>query len=264
MSGVPQSKVVADSRSQSAVRTQQLPDIGSLDSAKNGSQFVESIKDRPEQLEPALRTADSRTTQANQGRPVLRSRLRPPQKPLAPTSKQRDSNSTSTADDITLVEIPRLQPIRTAAWWLGSIFLILLTLFQLKQYFLVDLAQFDAIRPYLVAVCHYAGCEVPPRGEFALIELIDTRVNPHPDTPDALRVTASLINRAAFEQLYPNIQVTLTDRVGRIVGRRTYSPKQYLGSDGKNLTPNIVERITLDLAHPDESAVGYELELVSS
>jgi len=245
-------KDVTETRFRSSIGRQQLTDIGDLDPPERSTQVDQSIKPQT--------GSDS----GNPESPALEPKLRQEQKSVNRSSNKRDSNLSSTADDITLVEIPRLQPVRTAAWWLGSIFLVLLALFQLKQYYLVDLAQFSALRPYLATICNYAGCEIPPVREFALIELLDTRVNPHPDTPEALRVTASLINRATFEQRFPHIQVTLTDRVGRIVGRRTYSPKQYLGSSAKVLTPNVVERIALDLAHPEETAVGYELQLVSS
>ncbi|MFC1664771.1 zinc-ribbon and DUF3426 domain-containing protein [Pseudomonadota bacterium] len=253
-----------DPSGQTAERSHQIPDTDSANGPKNSSGNKQHIEHRAEQLKSISPTAAQTTVQSSQGGAGLRSNLRPPRKSSERTSKERDTHLSSTADDITLVEIPRLQPIRTAAWWLSSIFLVLLALFQLKQFYLVDLAQFAAIRPYLKTMCIYAGCEVPPRHEFALIELIDTRVNPHPDSPDALRVTASLISRARFEQVYPHVQVTLKDRVGRIVGRQTYSPEQYLGSSIKMLAPNVVEQITLDLANPDEAAVGYELELVSS
>ena len=262
-SGMTQAKEV-ESLEQEELVGEQISQAGSPGMVGSRPQSKPSAERRPEPIEnesgrtqvPPVQTHGEAAGQAINASSAYKS--------SDAASKPRENKVSSTADDITLVEIPRLQPMRTAAWWLGSIFLVLLALFQLKQFYLVDLAQFGVIRPYLKTVCHYLGCEVPPRHEFVLIELIDTRVNPDPDTPEALRVTASLISRAAFEQHYPHIQVTLTDRVGRIVGRRTYSPKQYLGTGAKVLVPNVVERITLDLVHPDEAAVGYELELVSS
>ena len=248
----PLAKEVSETGGRGSGGRRQLTDIGGLDRAEMDPQIDQSIKTQTESA-----------TVISEGS-ALKPRSTPGQKSASRSLKESDTTLSSTADDITLVEIPRLQPVRTAAWWLGSIFLVLLALFQVKQYYLVDLAQFGALRPYLATFCNYAGCEIPPMHEFALIELLDTRVNPHPDSPEALRVTASLVNRATFEQRFPHIQVTLTDRVGRIVGRRTYSPNQYIGSSAKVLTPNVVERITLDLAHPEETAVGYELLLVSS
>ena len=145
-------------------------------------------------------------------------------------------------------------------------FLLLLLGYQLKDQYLEDLGAADWVRPVMEQGCKWFDCEVPHRGDIGSLELLETRINPHPETPGALRMSASIINRADFSQAYPRLQITLTNKIGRIVGRLDYGAQEYLGVEyvnRKSLAPGVVEFIALDLAHPDESAVGYEVEIVA-
>jgi hypothetical protein len=152
---------------------------------------------------------------------------------------------------------------RGIAWFVGIVILLLVTLWQIREYYLSDLAQVPAIRPVLSEFCQIAACEVPPRRDSRLIDLVGTNVETHPAVPGALRVVVSLINRAEYSQLPPLLEVTLSDRTGRVVGRRTYTPKDYVASiDDANLEPNVVSNVTIDLATPSDSAVGYEIQLI--
>ncbi len=152
---------------------------------------------------------------------------------------------------------------RGIAWFLGIVAILLVTLWQIREFYLGDLAQVPAIRSVLSEFCRVAACEVPPRRDSRLIDLVGTNVETHPAVPGALRVIVSLINRAQYSQLPPLLEVTLSDRTGRVVGRRTYTPKDYVTSiDDANLEPNVVSNLTIDLATPSDSAVGYEIQLI--
>ena len=148
------------------------------------------------------------------------------------------------------------------AWWLAGVLLLLAALWQLTAFYLDGMAQVPALRPLVVKFCDVVSCSVPPRRAFSLIDLVGTSVNTHPDAPGALRVSVNLINRAEFEQSYPPLEITLSDRSGRVVGRRTYLPDDYLERQ-QLLAPKVIQRVDLDLAQPSESAVGYEIQLVS-
>jgi hypothetical protein len=148
-------------------------------------------------------------------------------------------------------------------WWLGLAVLIGLGAWQVRTYYLFDLAQVPALRPYLAGFCRLAACEVPARRNSQLIDLVGTSVETHPEVPGALRVTASLINRASFEQRFPLLEVTLSDKLGRVVGRRTYSDYRSPQNQNALLAPDVVTHVTLDLATPSEQAIGYEIQLIS-
>ncbi len=152
-------------------------------------------------------------------------------------------------------------------WSLVALVLLAALGWQVRTFYLADLAAVAPLRPLLAGFCRLSGCALPPRQDLGRIELVDTGVLPHPDTPGALRVSATFVNRADFAQSYPLVQVTLTDKIGNIVGRRAYPPREYLipgRRDLTMLTPNVVEVVSLDLANPHEKAVGYEIELVAA
>ncbi len=152
---------------------------------------------------------------------------------------------------------------RGVAWFVGMVALLLATTWQIREFYLNDLAQVPATRPFLFKFCQIAACDVPPRRDSHLIDLVGTNVETHPAVPGALRVVVSLINRADYSQLPPLLEVTLSDRTGRVVGRRTYTPKDYVtAADDVSLEPNVVSNVTIDLATPSDSAVGYEIQLI--
>ncbi len=152
---------------------------------------------------------------------------------------------------------------RGVAWFLGLVSLSLTILWQIREFYLDDLAQFPAIRPALSEFCEFTACAVPPRRDPRLIDLVGTNVETHPAVPGALRVVVSLINRADYSQLPPLLEVTLSNRTGGVAGRRTYTFSDYVtNTDDANLEPNVVSNITIDLAAPSESAVGYEIQLI--
>lgn len=167
------------------------------------------------------------------------------------------------ADDVKLVQIPHPKPIQSAAWVAAALILVAAVFWQLKQYYIADLAEVASLREPLEMICEYASCTVPPRTNIKRIDLVSTSVDPHPDTPGALRVSANLINRAKFVQPFPPLEVTLTDREGVVVGRRTYLPHEYRSAPVGDMSPNVLERADLDLAQPEHSAVGYEIQLVA-
>lgn len=168
------------------------------------------------------------------------------------------------ARDIRMVELPQPRPFKTASLTLLAVLLGLLLIWQVRAFYLDELAQIPLFRPYLEQLCGPLGCSLPPRRDFASIELADTSISINPEVPGALEIRAGLVNNAHFPQPYPPLRVTLTDREGRVVGRRTYLPDDYRPDAGQALLP-IRQRqdVTIDLAQPERNVVGYEVELVT-
>lgn len=182
----------------------------------------------------------------------------------AATGRRPDVKSPYRARDIAMVELPQPRPFKTASLSLLSVFLVLLLVWQVKTFYLDELAQIPLLRPYLERICHPLGCVLPPRRDFAAINLVGTSINVNREIPGALEITASLVNKAHFPQPYPPLRVTLTDREGRVVGRRTYLPSEYQPDGGHDLLPIQATRdVSINLAQPAENAVGYEVELIA-
>ncbi len=119
-------------------------------------------------------------------------------------------------------------------------------------------------RSYLEAFCTVAGCELPSRQDPYRFTLTHTKIDLHPTQPGAIRVTVKLVNEADFPQPYPFLQLTLTDKVGRVVGRRTFTPDLYLDKSTKNLLgKGELASILFDLARPHEKAVGFVVDIVT-
>lgn len=158
----------------------------------------------------------------------------------------------------------RSNPLMTFTWTLVAIAFVVLLGMQVKYFFVEKYAQNETYRKYLVGFCKIAKCDLAPRQDPFRFTLTHTKIDLHPTQLGALRVTVKLVNEATFSQPYPLLQLTLTDRVGRIVGRRTFSPEFYL-QKGK---PNMIDQeelasILFDLARPHEKAVGFVVDIVT-
>ncbi len=158
---------------------------------------------------------------------------------------------------------PRLR-VSSLLWGFGGLTLLMLLAGQFVYFYRNELATLPSWRPYLVDICLYAGCELRPLRDIARIELLQTSIAPHPDYENALRLRATLVNRAAFRQAYPGMEVSLTSNTGSVIARRTFSPIQYSEAPLESIMiPNVVATVLLDVTNPDGKAVGYEIRLVT-
>jgi len=149
-------------------------------------------------------------------------------------------------------------------WLLGNLALLILLAGQLLYFYHDELASDPAWRSVVREFCDHAGCELRPRQDIGRIELLQTSIAPHPKYANALRIRATLVNRAAFDQAYPGMEISLTSSAGSVLARRTFAPAQYLEPLAASaLTPNVVATALLDVTNPDSKAVGYEIRLVT-
>ena len=118
----------------------------------------------------------------------------------------------------------------------------------------------------MVQVCKNISCNVPLPLSGPVFRVVETKVNLHPDIPGVVSVKVRLLNRSTQHRNYPAIELALSDRNGRIVGRRTYSPKSFLSTDDfdKKVPPGADAVVIVNLAQPEDSAVGFEARIVSS
>ncbi|NKB64611.1 MAG: DUF3426 domain-containing protein [Gammaproteobacteria bacterium] len=152
----------------------------------------------------------------------------------------------------------RSNPLATIVWSLVTVIFLFLLGVQVKYFFVEKYEQHETYRKYLVGFCKIAGCELSPRREPYSFTLTYTRIELHPKQPGSLRVTVKMVNEAQFAQPYPDLQLTLTDKVGVVVGRRIYSPDLYLPPDQENLIePGSLREVMFDLLRPHETAVGF-------
>lgn len=184
-------------------------------------------------------------------------------KPPRPAPRE-DEN----ADIPTITELGGRRPRTRAVFWaLGNVAMIALLLFQVAYFYRNELVlQYPALRPALLAFCEYLGCRLETPYDVRLIELLaQTRVEPHPNHQNALRVRISMVNRAAYSQPYPRMEISLSDRAGNLLARRVFTPLEYLGrrpAEDELLPPNVVKNVALDVTNPHDKAAGYEIRPV--
>lgn len=182
------------------------------------------------------------------------------------------------ADTVTDAPIPTITTLsesdigvrkrgRPWGWGLGSLVLLSLLLAQYAEAYRPEWLQHPRIQPLVHKLCEMVPCPVHTLQDPEKIELVEAEVLPHPKYDRALRVSASLVNRADFVQPFPLLEITLTDNRGQVVARRTFQPRQYLeqaATPAQGMQPRRSARILLDLTSPGNHAVGYEIRLVVS
>ncbi len=182
--------------------------------------------------------------------------------------KSLNSKLAKEADIPTITELSGLVRPRfrwsAVFWGMGDVLLLVLLAVQFVFFYRDELAMNPAWRPWVVEFCRYADCELRPQQDIARIELLQTTIAPHPQYENALRIRTTLVNRAAFRQASPWLEVSLTSNAGTVLARRTFAPAQYLETPAADvLIPNVVATTLLDVTNPDGKAVGYEIRLVT-
>lgn len=119
---------------------------------------------------------------------------------------------------------------RIGPWWtVTTVALIALLFLQGLYLFRTELARaLPMARPALERICEAVGCDVPYPREASLISLEASDLQAMPDQPDVLRLSAVLRNRATFAQMFPAIELTLTDERNATVARRVLRPRDYM------------------------------------
>lgn len=158
------------------------------------------------------------------------------------------------------------QQARTQGLWLLAALVVVAGLFIQTRYWLFDeLSAIPSARAPLETFCHLAGCSVPAPFVGPAFRVLQTRVDLDPQLPGAVIVKVHLANRTATARPYPAIQLTLTDREGETIGKRTYTAEDYAtAADSSELPANGVAVVSLHLAGPDENAVGFEARIVNT
>lgn len=192
-----------------------------------------------------------------------------PKLPEASAVNARNDPQTSRAGGLSLNGVdhyiaPRSGPLNRLLWSVAALGLLAVLGWQVKYPFVEKYAQHRDYSPLLIAGCEFLNCGLPPRKDLLRLTLTHTRIDLHPLQPGAIRITVKLVNEAVFAQPWPDLQVTLTDWNGRVVGRRAFPPGRYLEEGQPDMLGSGELGVVLfDLARPHEKAVGFEVDIVA-
>jgi len=195
----------------------------------------------------------------------------------AARARQNPDQSPDQAADAVAAGRGGLRWLVRLGWITGAVALALVIAFQASRFFgepLLERAPFRAA-PFR-AVMERLGMREPPATkpyrDLGLVHLVSRELRSHPDQPGRLRLSATIVNRAARAQPWPDLEVTLLDAAGQAVSRHRFAPADYLApgnqrgyesggaAPGKGMAPQAYLPLTLDLEDPGMQAVGFELE----
>ena len=146
----------------------------------------------------------------------------------------------------------------------ASILLIIILIGQVGYFYMDKLVHITPLVPLLEAGCKVAGCKVPAIQDTGNIEQLSTRLAPRADKDGELKVTSILVNRSSRPQVFPALELTLTDRAGNLISRRVVTRDKYLTEGhATEMKPNEAVDINIRFRTPSIRVDGFELRPVS-
>ncbi|MBL4772943.1 MAG: zinc-ribbon and DUF3426 domain-containing protein [Alcanivoracaceae bacterium] len=109
----------------------------------------------------------------------------------------------------------------------------------------------------------YVGVE---HSNLNKIALVSRSIRQHPGRDNALIITTGIINSDENVQLFPALQVKMSNLNGEIVAMRRFLPNEYIGEEiiKVGMLPNTLIPVTLELQSPGKNAVTFEVGFSST
>jgi len=157
---------------------------------------------------------------------------------------------------------PPWSPARKRALGMAAVLLLLLALgIQGVWWQRQALAGHPAGLPLVRMLCRVAPCQARPPRAPEQIEVLERELLPHPEQSDALRFHLRMVSRAPLAQPYPEMELELLDAWQQSLGKRRFTPEQYLGRGvDALLDPDVPAEVELDLVSPGDHASGFRLD----
>ena len=157
------------------------------------------------------------------------------------------------------------KPARRWLWLTGALLLLLLLLAQAAyQYRSAIVLLVPEAKPYAAALCATLGCDLPLPRRIELISIDASDLQADTTNPSVMVLTATLKNRAIFNQQHPSLELTLTDAQDQPVVRRVLAPPDYLGKTANaqaGFGANAEIAIKVFIEGSQVKATGYRLYL---
>ncbi len=172
------------------------------------------------------------------------------------------------ADPLQL-SLPDRRARRMRWMWFGLSLLAALGLVGQMAYFNFEQWSRDPqLRPWYQTACQQLSCTLPPIYDLKQIRTTATpRVNSHPKFEHALSVDILFMNHASYEQPFPVLQLSFTDKRGQLVAQRQFQPVEYLAGEaaGMNMMPSLVPvHIALEIKDPGPAADNYQVSFLAN
>jgi predicted Zn finger-like uncharacterized protein len=157
------------------------------------------------------------------------------------------------------------RPMRRWPWLLGALLLLLTLVAQVAyRYRTAVTLLFPEVKPYAAVMCVSLGCELPLPRRIEMMSIEASDLQADTINPSVMVLSATLKNRASFNQQHPLLELTLTDTQDQPVVRRVLAPQDYLGKTvntqaGFAATAEIAIKVFIEGSQI--KATGYRLYL---
>lgn len=155
---------------------------------------------------------------------------------------------------------------RTAWWSLAASLILTITL--MAQYAWAEramLANIPELRLSMEMLCQQFGCDLPLRSNPAAIEMVNREVRQHPQVDGALMISATIVNRDRYDQIWPLFQLSFTDVSGAMIAVRQFRPDEYLISQvdrSRGMQPGQNITLMLEVLDPGNKATSFQFDFL--
>ncbi len=155
----------------------------------------------------------------------------------------------------------RLGFVTTLLFSLATLTAILALAAQYTYYNRHMLVKQAELRPWIEKACSHLPCQLPEPRDTRLISLSSKNIYTHPNSSDALMVSATIINQADFAQRYPVIELRFENIRGETIAGRRFHAHEYLGIPVDQISmmqPQTPVSFNLEIRDPGNDMVSYE------
>lgn len=192
------------------------------------------------------------------------------QQTASPVDKAPDDASLFSADnndDIVANELETERATKhysafaTIAWSLAILALIATLVAEYIWFNQPELLQHEKIQPLTANLCERVDCAHLQIRAPSKIEMISRNIYSHPNEKQALMISTTIVNHAAYAQPYPAVQIDFSNVRGEMIASRRFTAEEYLQIDKQRL--NLLESGTpitfgLEIKDPGKQAMTYE------
>lgn len=153
----------------------------------------------------------------------------------------------------------------TAGWSLLIGLLVVVLFGQFVYFKRADLNKYATGRMVVDAVCTVIkplkSCDEVMQRDLQAIEVMDRDVRSHPNTKGALLITATIRNKATYQQPFPDLELSFSDINQKLLAQRRFKPEEYLSPEidiGAGMKANLPLRVQIELVDPGAEAVNFE------
>jgi len=150
-------------------------------------------------------------------------------------------------------------------WLAGALLLLLVLLAQAAYYYRSALiVLFPQAKPYAAELCARLGCDLPLPRRIEMMSIEASDLQADTANPNIMVLSATLKNRAVFNQQFPLLELTLTDAQDQPVVRRVLAPPDYAGKVARaqdGFAANTEFAIKVFIETSQVKATGYRLYL---